>query len=272
MIMKKFTTIISCAIALLTMTSCDWFKLDNLDGYDASVEGRIIDQGTNELVQMEQGANLSVYELYGVQYDHTNQQGEKGWDGATPISWAVKNNGTYVNKLTFAGDYEMETRNLNFLADRVSFQLQKGSNTVDFKVTPYVRIKNVQLSATSANVITAKCDVEAGVPGTTIVAVELCVYPDRWVRHSLNKCQDDPKAIVKNPSSLTGISLEVDPQRIVVSNGTERKVNADEFQYNRPHYIRIAALGRHSQKTGDAYNYSAVYKLENGSITEVTDW
>ena len=81
MMMKKIATILSCTIALFAMTSCDWFKLDNLDAWDASVEGKIIDQGTNEPVQMEQGASLSVYEKYGVQYDHTNQKGEKGWDG-----------------------------------------------------------------------------------------------------------------------------------------------------------------------------------------------
>lgn len=269
MIMKKIATILSCTIALFAMTSCDWFKLDNLDAWDASVEGKIIDQGTNEPVQMEQGASISVYEKYGVQYDHTNQKGEKGWDGDSPISWAVKNNGTYVNKLTFAGNYEMETRNLNFYAERVAFELKKGSNTVDFKVTPYLRIKNVQISATSANVITAKCDIEVAMPGTTVSVVELCVFPDRWVRHGGgNNATLDPKAVVNNPGTLTGITLEVDPNRVV--DGI--RVNADEFQYNRPHYIRIAALGLNSKKTGDAYNYSGVYKLENGTITEVTDW
>ena len=103
-----------------------------------------------------------------------------------------------------------------------------------------------------------------------------------------------------------------------------KKVNADEFQYDRPHYIRIAAIGAHytglpawdesvteidwdnfpwdqladdwsnfndivvykttiihhpatyasdkSLNPNDMYNYSPVYKLENGTITEVTDW
>ena len=267
--MKKIATILSCTIALFAMTSCDWFKLDNLDAWDASVEGKIIDQGTNEPVQMEQGNALSVYEKYGEQYDHTNQLGEKGWDGNSPVNWYVKNNGTYVNKLTFAGKYEMESRNLNFYAERVAFELKKGSNTVDFKVTPYLRVKNVQLSATSANVITAKCDIEVAVPGTTVSVVELCIYPDRWVRHGNgNNALNDPMAKVTNPSSLTGITLEIDPKRKV----KDVEVNRSEFQYDRPHYVRIAALGLNSKKSGEAYNYSAVYKLENGTFTEVTDW
>jgi len=100
--------------------------------------------------------------------------------------------------------------------------------------------------------------------------------------------------------------------------------NAAEFQYDRPHFIRIAAIGAHyaglpawdetvteidwdnfpwdqlagdwsnfndivvykttiihhpatyasdkSLNPDDMYNYSPVYKLENGTITEVTDW
>ena len=63
--MKKIVSIISCTVALFAMTSCDWFKLDNLDGWDAQVEGRIIDQATNQPIQMEQGSNITVYELYG---------------------------------------------------------------------------------------------------------------------------------------------------------------------------------------------------------------
>lgn len=268
--MKRIISIISCIIALFTLSSCDWFVLDNLDAWDAQVEGKIIDKDTNEPLQMEQGSSISVYELYGEQYDHTNQQGEKGWDGHSAIGWAVKNNGTYVNKLTFAGKYEFDTRNSNFKADVQEFQLKKGANTQDFYVTPYLRIKNPQITM-SGKVINATCDVEIAVPGTTISRVEVCVYPDRWVRHSSNNCQNDPYAYVVNPKD-THFSLSVDPDRIVKQNGQDIKVNATEFQYDRPHYIRIAALGKNASNTSSAYNYSPVYKLQNGTITEVTDW
>ena len=200
--MKKIKTIISCFVALFALTSCDWFVLDNLDGWDAQVKGQIIDVGTNQPLQMEQGSNITVYELYGEQYDHTNQQGKKGWDGHSSISWAVKNNGTYVNKLTFAGKYEMKTTGNNFQADTVKFDLKKGENTVDFQVTPYLRIKNPQISM-SGKVINANFDVEIAIPGTKISRVELCVWPDRWVRHSSNNCSGDPASYVVNPSGTS---------------------------------------------------------------------
>lgn len=260
--MKKTISIISCIFALAAVTSCDWFKLDNLDAWDASVEGKIIDSKTGQPLQMEQGSTITVYELYGEQYDHTNQKGEKGWDGHTGIGWNVKNNGTFVNKLTFAGKYEMETTGNNFKADKVGFELKKGSNTVDFTVTPYVRINNPKVTFDGSK-INATCDLEIAVPGTTISRVEICVWPDRWVRHSSNNCSGDNGSYKANPAEGS-VSLSVDPKN---------PKNAQEFQYDRVHFIRIAALGRNASNTSNAYNYSPVYKLDkNGTITEVTDW
>ena len=252
--MKKIISILSCALALTAVTSCDWFKLDNLDAWDAQVEGRIIDKATNQPVQLEQGSSLTVYESYGAQYD-------REWDGHTANSWLVKNNGTYVNKLVFAGKYEMDTKNNNFTADAVDFELKSGSNTVDFYVTPYLRINNPKVSYAGGK-INVTCDVEIAVAGTKINRVEVCVFPDRWVRHSQNNCSRDPGSYVVNPTG-TSFSLSVD---------TALAANATEFQYQRAHYIRIAALGQNSKNSSNMYNYSPVYKLENGTITEVTDW
>ena len=162
----------------------------------------------------------------------------------------------------------METTGNNFVAEKVNFELKKGSNTVDFLATPYLRIKNPQVTV-SGEVINATCQIEVAVPGTTIGRVEICVFPDRWVRHSQNNCANDPQSYVVGPAAGTTVSLSVDPQR---KNEKGELVNADEFQYKRIHYIRIAALGINSRNTSSMYNYSPVYKLENGTITEVTDW
>ncbi|NLZ19554.1 MAG: DUF3823 domain-containing protein [Bacteroidales bacterium] len=264
--MKKIITFISSIIALFSLASCDWFMLDNLDGWDAQVEGKIVDIATGEPIQMEQGNTIQVRELYGAQYDHTNQLGKKGWDGNSTIGWAIKNNGTYVNKLTFAGDYTFMATGTNFTADEQSFSLKKGANTVDFKATPYLRIKNPRITM-AGKVINATFDVEVAVAGTKVSRVEICVFPDRWVRHSQNNCASDPYSFVVNPTE-TSFALSVDPDRVV----NNIKVNADEFQYDRIHYIRIAALGTNPSNSSNRYNYSPVYKLEKGQITEVTDW
>ncbi len=325
--MKRILSILSCALLLTTAVSCDWFQLDNQEGWDAKVSGRILDAKTGQPVQSEQGSSITVI--------------EQGWThpvSGDPVSqnqtWRIKNDGTYTNNLVFAGEYIMNTvSNANFMAEPAKFTLNKGDNTVDFTVTPFCRILNPKVTYDAATkVITATFAIEAGSAQVNNIGnVYLCVYPDRFVRNGYNKCKDDPFAHAENvnPDGTTQVTLTLDPERVV--NG--KKVNADEFQYDRPHYIRIAAVGGHyaiqpaydeTQETTDidwdhfpwdkiasdwsnwndlvadgsiqyitkvtvihhdavyandgsingsnAYNYSPVFKLENGQITEVTDW
>lgn len=319
--MKRILSVLSCGLLLMTAVSCDWFQLDNQEGWDAQVSGRIIDAKTGNPVQSEQGSSITVIE-----------QGWKDPVSGDPVSqnqsWKIKNDGTYRNNLVFAGEYIMNTvSGANFMADPAKFTLNKGDNTVDFKVTPFCRIINPTITYDAASkVIKATFAVEAGSAQVNNIGnVYLCVYPDRFVRNGYNKCKEDPFAHAENvnPDGTTQVTLTVDPERVV--NG--KKVNAEEFQYDRPHYIRIAAVGGHyaiqpawdevtyeqdwsafpwdqlasdwsnfgelqaqlpvierithheatyandgSINVQNAYNYSPVYKLENGQITEVTDW
>lgn len=304
--MKRILSIISCSLLLLTAVSCDWFVLDNQDGWDAKVQGRILDQKTGLPIQSEQGAAITVI--------------EQGWDAQANQSWKIKNDGTYRNDLIFAGNYVMNTvTNANFIADPVQFTIKKGDNTVDFKATPFCRVVNPVITFDSAaKKIKASFGIETDLAQVNNIGnVILCVYPDRYVRRDYNNCANDPGAQISDfdPTSGATINLEVD---------MNLPANATEFQYDRPHYIRIAAIGAHyaglpawdEEKTeidwdnfpwadlasdwsnfndiavykttiihhpatyasdkslnpNDMYNYSPVFKLENGQITEVTDW
>lgn len=304
--MKRIISILSCALLLSTVVSCDWFELDNQEGWNAKVQGKIIDVKTGQPVQSEQGSTIAVI--------------EKGWDSEANQYWRIKNDGTYRNDLVFAGDYVMNTLSgANFIADPASFTLNKGDNTVDFKVTPFCRIVNPVVTFDSAGKkIKASFKVESDLPEVNNIGnAYLCVYPDRWVRQGYNNCDGDSGAKISDidPTKDETITLEVD---------MTLPANAAEFQYDRVHYIRIAAIGAHyaglpawdetkteidwdnfpwdqlasdwsnfndivvykttvihhpatyasdkSLNPNDKYNYSPVYKLENGTITEVTDW
>lgn len=303
--MKRIISILSCALLLSTAVSCDWFELDNQEGYNAKVQGKIIDAKTGQPVQSEQGNYLVVV--------------EKGWDAEENQGWRIKNDGTYRNDLVFAGEYEMKTMSVgNFQSDPQAFTLNKGDNTVDFKVNPFCRIVNPSVTFDSASKkIKASFSIENGIPEVNNIGkVYLCVYPDRFVKVGYNNCGGDTgaQAINIDPTKGEVIKLEVD---------MNEPKNAAEFQYDRPHYIRIAAVGAHygivpewtevktesvfdmdaytaagmpedwwnyfvtvetkifhpaeytndgSVNTNGYYNYSPVYKLENGTITEVTDW
>lgn len=309
--MKKIISIFSCALLLSTAVSCDWFQLDNQEGWNAKVQGKIIDSVTGQPVQSEQGRTISVV--------------EKGWDTEANQSWRIKNDGTYRNDLVFAGEYVMNTMSgANFVADPQPFTLNKGENTVDFKVTPFVTISNATVTVEGGK-IKATCKVKANFPAdkiNNIGRVILCAYPDRFVKVGANKCDQDEGARVENldPSTEHTVTLYIDPQ---FKNKEGILVNAQEFQYDRPHYVRIGAVGGHydvvpeywetvqdwNRVDWDAfnadgqpwdriadylpkvfhpaeyaldgtfnpsgvYNYSTVFKVDmkSGSVTEVTDW
>ena len=311
--MKKIISLLSCALTLtFALTSCDWFELDNQEGWDASVEGQILDAGTNQPVQFEQGAStIAVVEQYG--------------DANANQYWYVKSDGSFKNSLVFAGQYVMNTLSGNFTAEPQNFELKKGSNKVDFKVNPYVRIENINFSMEGKK-IKATCKVSSPVSSVNNIGeVRLCIAVDRFVRYSNNGAKDDPNAVATdiNPAGGT-VTLLIDPDYV---NEKNVKVNAEEFQYDQVHYVRIAAVGAHyfikdawdedlgpdmnqfpwdqldwndfhnyndliaitphtivhhdAEYTSDgsinpnmAYNYSPVYKLDlkAGTFTEVTDW
>lgn len=310
--MKKIISILSCALTLtFAATSCDWFDLDNQEGWDATVEGQILDAGTNQPIQFAQGStSIAVMENYGSA--NTNQY------------WNVKSNGSYKNTLVFAGDYTMNTLTGNFTAEPQNFQLKKGDNTVNFKVTPYVRIENVSFSM-EGNKIKATCKVSSPVSAVNNIGeVRLCIAVDRFVSYSNNGAKDDSGSYSTDASPEgASVTLVIDPDK---TNANGVKVNAQEFQYDQVHYVRVAAVGAHyfikdawdedlgmdwnqfpwdqlasdwsnfnalqeitphiivhhdPEYTSDgsinpnmSYNYSPVYKvdLKAGTFTEVTDW
>ena len=309
--MKKIISILSCALALTLVSSCNWFDLDNQEGWDASVEGQILDAGTNQPIQFAQGSSAITVV-------------EKGWKAEANQSWLVKSNGSYKNTLVFAGQYVMNTVSNNFTAEPQTFELKKGENKVDFKVTPYVRIENVAW-AMEGKKIKVTCKVSSPVAAVNNIGeVRLCISNDRFVGMSNNGAQSDPNAVVTDVTPEgTNVTLYIDPD---YTNEKGQKPNAQEFQYDLPHYVRVAAVGAHyvgqpaydEEKTeidwdnfpwdklaedwsnfneivvykitvihhpaaysndgtinaGNAYNYSPVYKLDlkAGSFTEVTDW
>lgn len=304
--MKRIISIISCALLLSTAVSCDWFELDNQEGWNAKVQGKIVDSITGQPVQSEQGNYIIVV--------------EKGWDTEANQGWRIKNDGTYRNDLVFAGEYVMNTvSGANFVADPQPFTLNKGDNTVDFKVTPFVTISSASVTVEGGK-IKATCKVKANFPAdkvNNIGRVVLCANPDRFVKISANLCDKDPGAVASNldPATEQSVTLYIDPQAV---DDEGKLINAQEFQYDRPHYVRIAAIGAHYDivpewdepewidwdafiaagyqwddsfyhptvhhpteyapdgqfNASGAYNYSPVFKvdLKSGTVTEVTDW
>ena len=247
--MKKFIYIIPCL--LLLMTACEWFELDNYDGYDAAVHGTIIDSKTGEQVHNEYYAKQITYTWgtwswtvnddvtgYLEAYELVSASGRE-WDAEESQRWYCTPDGTYRNDLIFAGTYRLESKVNNYypvtLEDVV---IDSGDNQVDWTVTPYVRILDPEITFDeSERKIKATFKLELGDPtkANTIDEVRLCAFPDKAVGSNFNACKDDPGSVMTTGVTADGIttySLEID---------IDNEVNSAEFQYSRVHYLRIAA-------------------------------
>ncbi|NLZ18830.1 MAG: DUF3823 domain-containing protein [Bacteroidales bacterium] len=288
---------------LLMVTACDWFVFDNVEGYDATITGTFKDATGNPVL-------FGVPDNYGFTIYEENFTPSKGKFVSSAQTWYAKTNGTYTNKMVFAGDYKIDTKTNNFYPITESFTIAKGDNTHDFMVTPYARIKNVQISYDAATKeLVAKCTVEHGdVTKTNGIQVFFMIAQDRFVAKNNNNAKD---ATASSPF-IEGGDVEL---RIKTTGG-----NNSEFKYTQPHYVRIAAQAAHcaivpaydeetvdwaawgamgyagypnvpdevkvivhhdaaytndgSVNPNQAYNYSSVYRVSEdfSTITEVTDW
>ncbi|MDR3184014.1 MAG: DUF3823 domain-containing protein [Prevotellaceae bacterium] len=116
--------------AALLVHSC---RLDNYDAPDASLSGSIIDAETGELLQSDviNGTTIKII--------------EHGYDPVAPQYLRVKNDGTYANTMLFANVYTVQPDLRNFQEiDKQDIAIGKNTR-LDFRVTPYIRVKDVQI-------------------------------------------------------------------------------------------------------------------------------
>ena len=241
---------------IVLATSCDWFVFDNQAQWDAQVEGQILDSKTGQpvLFAFPNCAKISIY--------------EEGWDKREAQTWYVKPNGTYRNKLTWAGTYTMETVQQNFYPVSQSFKLEKGANTVNFTVTPFARILDPQITYEGTKIVARfKVEVEDK-SKTPDVDVALFGFTDRWVSDGNNNFSDQKsskQSKIKTADGQTVIELSVDT---TVASG-------NQFTYKRDHYLRIGAMAKGSKdNSAKCYNFSPVFKMSSdfSKVEEVTNW
>ena len=257
--MKKIFVLLSL---LILATSCDWFVFDNQEGYNAQVEGRFIDSETGDPVQFA-FYNTSKISII-----------EEGWDVEEAQEWYVKCNGTYRNKLVFAGKYRMDTKDQCFYPVEIPFTLEKGKNTVDFTVTPYARILNPKITYEGTKFVARFTVQVADAAQTSKVDVALFGFTDRYVSESNNNFVFDEKDKNYQPNGkIKKVKLTDGQADVELSIDTEIP-SGNQFVYKREHFLRIGAVATGNANASKRYNYSPVYKVSNdfSKIEEVTIW
>jgi hypothetical protein len=125
-------------IGVFALASC---KKDNYDGPTAGLSGSFIDAQTNELVQQDI--------ISGTQIEFI----EHGYDPFERQYMIVKVDGTYANTLMFANTYTITPVRGNFIAVAAQDLEINGQTKLDFKVTPYIRVKDASITKSGTKVI-----------------------------------------------------------------------------------------------------------------------
>lgn len=127
------------------LASCELNELDNYSAPTAGLYGQIIDDQTGELVQQDI-IRGSVIEIV-----------ESGY--TVPQYLIFKNDGTYANTRLFANTYTVRPVRGNFKVVDAQEVNINGQTKLDFRVTPYIRLKDVQITKTG-NIIKATFKLE----------------------------------------------------------------------------------------------------------------
>lgn len=223
--MKKYINMLLLP-AIVAVSSCG---LDNYDAPESKLAGRVVYngepigvRGTGEAVQLQ---------LY-----------QDGYELRNPIPVYVSQDGSFEAKL-FDGQYKLVTRNNNgpWVNDRDTVVVNlKGTANVDFEVTPFYTLSDVQVSL-SGNNVNASFQINEVAGGLDIDYVMILVGKTSFV--------DDVSYTVR---------LDIDDATAgsTVTGSIDLSTNAD-FQSGRALYARVGL--RPAGK--DQAIYSQVVKL-----------
>lgn len=207
-------------------------ELDNYDAPTASISGKFIDAQTGELVEQDL-INGTVIQL-----------AEHGYDPVGLQYLVVKNDGTYENKLLFENTYTVQPVRGNFYPlDQQDVKIG-SSTTLDFEVTPYLRIIDPQISYTNGK-ITATFRIDQ-TGSANVRKIGLFAHPDPVVGQPVQmySVEADLNRDVTGDEVFT---LEID-----VLN------NSSIFSKYNDFFFRIGAIANAAESK---YNYVAAERI-----------
>lgn len=216
-------------ISIIALASC---KKDNYDGPTAGLSGNFIDDATNELVQMDiiRGTRIEF-----IEHGYANPQSQY---------MILKNDGTYANTLMFANTYTLKISEPNFIPIPEMEIDIKGQIMQDFRVTPYIRVKDVSIVKNGTKV-TATFKLQQNVINN-VSKIGLYAHSDSRV--------GEPMRLVAAEQTLNAVT---DPAHVYTLE-IDLPSNSTQLKPGNNYYFRVGAL---IGIGGSKPNYAPAVKL-----------
>ncbi len=230
---KIYSRLATVILSLALLSACNLSEIDNYDGPNAEIHGSIYDVETGELVEQDI--------IRGMQIEYI----EHGFSNPETQYQVVKNDGTFQNKMMFAGTYTMKPTRGNFVVpDPFDVQV-KGKTEVNIKVQPYIRIKDGKIEKENDKII-ATFRLEQTID-SDVRNVAFFAHKEANVGDPLEKVIAVKQEINAVTSPITVYRIEIDP-----SQYSEMKVGTE-------YYFRIGAL---MNATEAKYNYLPAVRIK----------
>ena len=248
--MKKFFYSILAFALTACMMSC--MEVDNFDQPEASIHGRLIDTTTGENYMTDQGdVHIRIWER---SYS----------DNPNPQDLAVKMDGSYNRLHLFAGTYNMLPNDGSWWPCDTTYDVpigNKNNATMDFKVTPYLKIKDFKCNlvvdeTASMDTIVMSCRLFAPITKNLPQVLE--------IRPFLNNNQYCGAAnhIGYYYSDDYKISLRKNWDKLGDMETGEGKDTYELKLPVKPGYTYWCRMGANVKDTNQKFNYSEIVKIE----------
>ena len=228
-------------VALLS--SC--FELDNYDAPNAGISGKLIDSETGEAMPTEQpdGCRIRLMDL--------------SYENPTPLNFWVKADGSFRNVALFSGPYNVAPVEGPFFPVQEERVELKGVTEHNFKVTPFLKVKFLEIIPGDKGKITVKFSLKRSttpegmeIAKKTISEAWVLCYPVPVVSYyNFDKEKEDYLNAKKVLSRSSDESIESKDQEITL----------DKLKSGKKYYLRVAALSSCSYNTTlKRFNYSEI--------------
>lgn len=230
--MKRLKVYLSILLSAGLLSACELSEVDNYDGPNASISGGVYDKETGDLLQQDI--------IRGAQIEYI----EQGFANPQNQYMVIKNDGTYANKLMFANTYSMQLVRGNFVPIEKQQVVVSGDTKLDFKVQPYIRIKNASI-VKEGNKIIATFNIQQTV-SNNVKRIGLFAHAEVNVGDPLNVVasrQDINTATSESTQYTLEINLTDHPNTLKPGSAYYFRVgaliDAAEAKYNYAPAIRI---------------------------------
>jgi len=216
--------ILCLIMGVILFSACE---IDNYDPPTMTLEGKVLDEVTGENLYTSQPNGIKVRLL------------EEGFEKPTPFDFWAMSDGTFKYTKLFAAKYKvlvLEGAFEDSSVEQLDVDLTKSNQVIEFKVMPYIRLKNVTITVSGT---TAKANYKLERTTSTKLPKSSLLLVYNSV-HLHITTQGVKKSAVNNLSALTPAALADKTFEDLITGLTPGKY------YARVAVLTDNALGRYS--------------------------